>query len=189
MSRILPLRTGWDPSGAGGGDEYPSDLPPEWRLSYFANAFWGVLVPPNRWRGVEEDEARTWVADTPGRFRFFLDLGAEDAADLPAWHCSVLGERLGGLVGSTGAMADPGPVRLLRIPPDRAGLEPPEGFGPAWEVPPALVRDLRGARAWVEARVAARAAGAQGPAVALLGGCGLEDLAHWQTLLELMGLA
>jgi hypothetical protein len=70
--------------------------------------------------------------------------------------------------------------------------------GLAWEVPADLVRDLRQARGWIEAKV--RALGVQGPEgtcapglgippLALLGDCRFDDLERWQIMLELMGLA
>lgn len=204
MPRILPLRTGWDPLPSG-AQAYPPDLPPQWRLTYFANDYWGVLVPPDLWCGIGVDEARAWVLDTPPRFRFFLDLGMGRALDALAPLGRALGDRLGGVVGfrsELAAIPDAGLERLLRIPPDREESWAPPGFGTAWEVPAGLVGDLRGARAWVEARVAARDwtnwakdseasafSGAEGPVVALLGDCGFEELGRWQTLLELMGLA
>jgi len=197
---IVPLRTGWDPMAAGPG-AYPPDLPPEWRLSYFANAYWGVLVPARLWRGAGRDEVQSWVADTPPRFRFFLDLGEGDPDGPLAPACDALGDRLGGLVVPRSAPS-PLPVaglpRWIRVPPGGPEPRPGAGMGLAWEVPADLVRDLRQARGWIEAKVRAlgvqgpdgrRAPGSGRPPLALLGDCRFDDLERWQTMFELMGLA
>ena len=208
MPPILPLRTGWDPI-PGGPNEYPADLPPDWRLAYFANAYWGVLVPTALWRQGGVTQARIWVAETPARFRLYLDLGqaidpgpAEIAESL-APVCAALGGRLGGLVGHRSALQalshlGLGGDRLLRIPAVDARPRVLGGLGCAWEVPAPLRRDLRGARAWIAERAWPRLAQGTDPArqrgtpersAVLLGECPFEDLARWQTLLELMGLA
>jgi hypothetical protein len=200
MTRMLPLRTGWDPS-PGDTRSYPPDLPRGWRLSYFANEHWGVLVPAGRWRGLEADEARAWVADTPPRFRFYLDIDPLGPAGALPQLCLALKDRLGGLVGPLqvlAALPELGARRLLRVSPRLGEPKVPLEFGVAWEVPASLVPDLRGARGWLEARVrgegvpggaVACPTGAPAPVVALLGECGLEDLARWQLLTELMGFA
>lgn len=200
MISLMPLRTGWDPMAAGPG-AYPPDLPPEWRLSYYANVYRGVLVPAAIWRGAGQDAARTWRADTPPRFRFFLDLGAGDPDGPLVSVCAALGDRLGGLVVP---WSDPSPPpvaglpRWIRVPPGGPEPRPPDGLGLAWEVPADLVGDPRGARGWIEAKVRARGVGAPdgtpapgvgAPCVALLGECHFDDLDRWQTMLELMGLA
>lgn len=204
MTRIVPLRTGWDPA-AGGAEAYPADLPAEWRLSYFANAHWGALVPSAIWRRTALDQLRAWVADTPPRFRFFLDLDRDLDRGDPQGPldsvCNALGDRLGGVVAPRSvllALADASLPRLLRVPPDGVGPDPLPGVGSAWDVPAPLIRDLRGARAWVEDRAGAldtqppdqtHGPGLAPPLAVLLGECRLEDLGRWQTMLELMGLA
>lgn len=200
MPRVLPLRTGWHPASER-SDSYPEDLPSQWRLAYFANEYWGVLVPADRWSRLGTDEARDWVADTPSRFRFYLDLDGRDPAGTLSHVCASLGDRLGGLVGSGSALsaaAGLGVGRLLRIPPDRPEPDSLDGLGVAWVIPEALIGDLRGAGAWLEARVRGVEAqalapsagpGATRPQLALLEECRFEDLARWQTMLELMGFA
>lgn len=208
MPKIVPLRTGWDPV-PDGSDWYPSDLPAEWRLAYFANAFWGVLVPSELWRDVGAAGAAVWVADTRARFRFFLELDAWDAASRADSVAEALGDRLGGLVGPSpvpqvppdsipGEEPGAGPRLILRVDPATRLRGNAEAWGLAWEVPVPLLRDLRGARAWVDARVreqCRRGLDERGvsapvpPLLALLGECRLEDLAQWQSMLELMGLA
>jgi hypothetical protein len=105
----------------------------------------------------------------------------------------------GGPPADLASVPEAGSVRLLRVAAEPGQTGPLAGWGRAWEVPPALIRgDLRGARAWVDAKV--RGQGLQGveaeaipqvsrPLVVLLGPCRFEDLARWQAMLELMGLA
>jgi hypothetical protein len=201
MTHVLPLRTGWAPA-PDAADDYPPDLPPEWRLAYFANDFWGVLVPAGLWRAAGPASLAGWAAETPARFRFFLDLGQGDLEVRAAAAAAALGDRFGGLVGTPADLAsvpEAGSVCLLRVAAEPGQTGPLAGWGRAWEVPPALIRgDLRGARGWVDAKV--RGQGLQGveaeaipqvsrPLVVLLGPCRFEDLARWQAMLELMGLA
>jgi hypothetical protein len=51
---------------------YPQDLPGEWRLSYYANEFSCVLVPPDYWlEGALPDVAR-WREEVPEGFEFHV---------------------------------------------------------------------------------------------------------------------
>lgn len=198
MTRIVPVRTGWDPH-PGGPPWYPDDLPPEWRLGFFAHAFWGVLVPSRQWRGADAATAAAWAADTPARFRFYLELdrppspptaggacpGAGPFAALggrPVERVAVpLGGRLGGLVEPARGTSGTGPSRSRRV------LTPagaPHGL--AWEVPGAAIRDPRAARRWIEGHAPLAC---DGPVLALLGPCGWAELGQWQTLCELLGFA
>ncbi len=72
---------GWD-HDAWVGDYYPEDLPPEWRLSFYANEYSAVLVPWVGW-AAGRAEAQRWLDDTPEGFRFVLEVAA-DCPDLGA---------------------------------------------------------------------------------------------------------
>lgn len=52
------------------GTFYPEDLPPEWRLTYYANEYRAVLAPPSVWR---EADPKQWQDDTPDTLRFVLE--------------------------------------------------------------------------------------------------------------------
>ena len=84
---------------------YPGGLPPEWRLTYYANAFRGVLVPAERLAASTEAEVAGWAGDVHSEFLFFAELAPSGEADLDAWlrRVAPLGERLGGLVLQSGA--------------------------------------------------------------------------------------
>lgn len=89
---------GWDHDGWS-GPFYPADLPPEWRLAYYANAFPAVVVPAALWRTADAATVAQWVADTAEGFYFLL----EAADTLPSVTLlQALGERFGGLAGVGG---------------------------------------------------------------------------------------
>ncbi|MDH5218225.1 MAG: hypothetical protein OEX19_11040, partial [Gammaproteobacteria bacterium] len=39
---------------------YPEDLPPDWRLDYYANEFTALAVPADNWRGLSEENLGQW---------------------------------------------------------------------------------------------------------------------------------
>jgi uncharacterized protein DUF72 len=70
---------------------YPGDLPPKWRLAYYAHYFDCVLIPEETWRTAPPARIEGWLADTPARFRFLLGIGSTaNAGRFP------IVERLGG---------------------------------------------------------------------------------------------
>lgn len=99
---------GWD------GLFYPDDLPPEWRLTYYANEFPLVLLPAAAWCSTQPTALEDWRDDVPERFRFVLDVTGVTVADRPILqqlaNCqATLGESLAGVVS--------------RSPLDRAGRD------------------------------------------------------------------
>jgi hypothetical protein len=64
---------GWDHDAWVGGF-YPKDLPADWRLSYYANAFRAVLVPADELRQADPDVLGQWTADVPEAFGFYLEV-------------------------------------------------------------------------------------------------------------------
>ena len=95
---------GWE-HGSWDSSFYPQGLPPEWRLTYYANAFRAVLVPAERLMASTPAEVAGWAGDVHSGFLFFAELAAAGEADLDAWldRVAPLGERLGGLVLRSGA--------------------------------------------------------------------------------------
>jgi hypothetical protein len=102
---------GWE-HAAWSGSFYPDDLPPEWRLSYYANEFSLLLVPLAVWRTGDGKRFRGWREDVAGGFRFVLDvtgMAPEDGRSLQQLQCcqSALGDRLaGGVSWSAASPAD-----------------------------------------------------------------------------------
>jgi hypothetical protein len=101
MPQTLPtfhvLPVGWDHPGWK-GVFYPDDLPPEWRLSYFANEFSAVLVPQYAWEGEDKVPLGGWVDDVSDGFRFFLELAEPIEFSVARKRFDILGENLGGFV-------------------------------------------------------------------------------------------
>lgn len=101
------------------GDYYPEDLPPEWRLAFYANDFTGVLLAEARWRGAAEAAWAHWREEAPAGFRFLLGM-EEDAADRSAERCAqLLGPAFGGWVSRSPPPGSP----ALRAAPLALALE------------------------------------------------------------------
>lgn len=60
---------------------YPDDLPPEWRLAYYANDCGCVLVPHRRWVDADPEQWTSLLAETPSGLVLFLEC-ASAAVDL-----------------------------------------------------------------------------------------------------------
>ncbi|MCB1902616.1 MAG: hypothetical protein KDI18_00590 [Gammaproteobacteria bacterium] len=71
---------GWDHAGWH-GIFYPDDLPVDWRLSYYANEFAGVLVPEAVWRAADPVEIKHWCGDVADGFLFFLETAVTPLPD------------------------------------------------------------------------------------------------------------
>lgn len=80
---------------------YPDDLPPEWRLAYYANEFHAVVVPAQRWQHADAAEARRWAADCGPAFRFFFEPAPAGAIPAAALR-QALGAHYGGVIGAGG---------------------------------------------------------------------------------------
>lgn len=119
---VLPLRTGWEP-GAGDRTFYPDDLPSDWQLGYFANEFRGVLLSAATWQAAGEGAARTWVNDTPDRFRFYLEADGAVPTERAVALAEALGPRFGGALGPLSVGVS------TTIPGGRSW-----NSGPAWSV-------------------------------------------------------
>jgi len=94
---------GWEhPSWRGGF--YPEDLPDDWRLSYYANAFRAVLVPAERLGEASAGEVAQWGEDVPQGFRFFIEVSGglmeTYQGDVSGFlsHIGSIGDSVGGIV-------------------------------------------------------------------------------------------
>lgn len=172
---------------------YPGDMPPEWRLSYYANEFNAVLLPPRRWLGVRDGVIAEWADDVHEAFRFFLELPPDRRA---LGRAEAVTELLGGLCG--GVLPVPGtdgpsgvPAYQSLGPPGPPGVtrfraSGPEGGGDL------LLVELTGGLALLRLRGLLDGSGAGGTRV---GGVFFEadvldtELMHQARLMgELMGL-
>jgi len=108
LFKILP--TGWDHPGWD-GVFYPDDLPPEWRLNYFANEFSGVLVPQAMWSGLDRQRMGAWRPEVNEGFRFYLELNqAVDIATRDQVAGCLEGNFGGFLVGYQGSLPSAAPA-------------------------------------------------------------------------------
>lgn len=195
MTHILPIRTGWMPS-PGQSDDYPDDLPHDWRLPYFANEHLGVLVPVETWIAASSAELDAWREETPARFRFYLET-TDRRTDGPRRVARALGNQFGGLVGDADAVAADWLTDAQRWVREQPGA--PHSLlgggsrGIALCCPTDLIRQPRDARRWIESLTdpaSDTALAPSGPSIlCLLGHCGFDDLRRWQGLVELMGLS
>jgi hypothetical protein len=182
-THIVPLRTGWDPDRAA-PSWYPEDLPDDWRLGYFSNAFRAVLVPAAQWTAAGSAVAGHWAEDTPPRFRFYLErewTPDGSSKDMEPFARALRG-RFGGLVTSASSFPGEGahlpPRQVIPLP-----KLPSDSPSRAWEVPGFAISDPRATRSWIEDRVREAP---PGPLLALLGDCRFADLERWQILIEIM---
>lgn len=107
---------GWDYASWTPGF-YPEELPPEWRLTFYANHFNAVLVPPRTWMESPPECLEQWCADTGDSFHFVLELGAcggEHDLDEVVHRAGMLGSRVAALVAGEPADCN----RLARLLPD-----------------------------------------------------------------------
>jgi hypothetical protein len=179
---VAILVRGWNlPAWAGAF--YPDDLPPEWRLPYFANAFPAVLLPAPEWLAAGPAGLAAWAAEVPARFRFYLEqpAGPADAALLAAASGS-LGASLGGVVASRLPSA-PVPGVPLFVPAAEAAGEAGVWAGAGRDAP---TGGLRERRRWL-----AELAAAPGGALVVLEGDAATpgELQRWWELAWLSGLA
>jgi len=56
------------------GHFYPEDMPEEWQLDYYSNAFRVVLVPEALWMSWDADAIEDCVESVEGEFRFYLNI-------------------------------------------------------------------------------------------------------------------
>ena len=61
-------------------DFYPEDLPADWRLDYYANEFFAVVVPHGEWFVQEDDELLSWQEQVSDDFRFYWELPGDAVA-------------------------------------------------------------------------------------------------------------
>jgi uncharacterized protein YecE (DUF72 family) len=52
---------------------YPADLPADWQLTYYSNAFNSVLVPADYWQAKETLDCESWLEAVHPGFQFFVE--------------------------------------------------------------------------------------------------------------------
>jgi hypothetical protein len=158
---------------------YPEDLPDDWRLTYFANAFKSVLVPSAAWASAADETLRAWRADVHPGFRFYLDRPSPLDRAQCARAAASLGPALAAFVAGEGVTDSAQDAELLVL-----GSGDGRRFGVAARCPMPLNGDLRAARDWLRGRVEH----AQPLRLVILQRPTASQLAAWHDLLQLMGL-
>lgn len=184
---------------------YPDDLPDDWRLGYFANTFSAILLPYTLWSGADAATQAQWRDDVTPRFRFVATTGrgADAAESTPMQGLEqTLGPQLRAwlapnLLPATEAAATPaaqaqGSAWFACWPPgighaaSNASSSDEEAVPPyAVIAPPALHRDLRAARSWIDGLLERHG---QPPAVIVLARPFSHHLEAWYRLVELLDL-
>jgi hypothetical protein len=138
----------WDhPEWVGGF--FPDDLPDDWRLTYYANEFRGVLVPEHRWRERRPQLLEEWVDEVDERFRFYLQLDRPELLAASDKAFAALGQSLGGVVLPPGA--DPASVEGLPLfQVAEPGVSPASRLPRAWIVQSMAASDLMTQRRLLE---------------------------------------
>lgn len=95
---VLVGSRGWEHQ-AWSGPFYPDDLPQDWRLTYYANAFRSVLVPAERLLRMAGDEPAQWLEDVPDGFIFFLEASQELMAEMNCGKFLSLAGTFEGCIG------------------------------------------------------------------------------------------
>ncbi|EGV51216.1 hypothetical protein [Candidatus Endoriftia persephone] len=179
---------GWD-HPAWQGSFYPEDLPADWRLTYYANEFPGVLLPQAVWADLAASTLLEWLDDLDDGFQLYLEiespLEAQQVQLLEGWA-----GQLAGLVLRQGIDAESietmglNCYRLLRSDKGVADGEPA-----AFCIKPDARLEPRQQRALLE-RLSTRVAGDQELPLFLFGEPpDLDLLRQLRQLAQLMGLA
>jgi hypothetical protein len=188
------------------GAFYPEDLPEDWRLTYFANAFESVLVPAAVWQKAALGRLAQWAGDVPPRFCFYLELGPSDqphGRESPPRDLEPTGDDSQSLTRAAAALGDrfAGSVAGPPLPVGPAGSGPGPEADPAqaleawdaeggallaWLVPQTVLANPRASVAWLAALAAE--AGPR-PALAILEDASPKALTDWCQLVLLAGFA
>lgn len=181
------MSCGWDYSDWLGAF-YPDDLPDDWRLTFYANEFPGVLVPETDWLEADSAELAAWAADVEEGFRFYLEITQADNFDACQQRASDLGELIGGIILVNGTSL-PG---LLNYPVYQA-VYAGETFGN--EVPAAVILashalgDLKSQRDLLQRLVANAPPGRNLPLFVQGHPPSIEAIRNLHQLAQLLGLA
>jgi len=102
---------GWKHDSWSGGF-YPDDLPPDWQLTYYSNAFNCVLVPVEYWCQQEMPDCEEWLENVHDEFRFHI------ACDERLVECVPLED-----IETSLKILKPALASLVFLPADNPGSE------------------------------------------------------------------
>lgn len=175
-------RPGWETQ------YYPDDLPPDWRLGYYANELGAVLLEPQAWCDAGKTQLGEWADEVHADFRFYLLADPAVAPGEQLQQAGALGGCLGGVLWPTAGAATAGVLRPLADLPDRV-----RGWGEQGDLRLAVLDvdglGLRARRGLLDA-LAPRLGGDAERAVIVEGASITPaEVRELQTVAELMGLA
>lgn len=192
-STIVAPRGWWDLADA--DQFYPSDLPADWQLAYFANEFRATLLPLDCWSTADPATPTQWREDVPTTFSFVAEaprrrpVAGESQPEMRALE-QALDRRL---VAWIAPSAEPA------LAPTTAGESPTAaltGWRPGADRAPAPVNvvqapsslhsDLRAAKRWLAA-LRDHPRGAR--RIVILACPTSAALRDWHELLDLLGLS
>lgn len=103
MNNLQIGTVGWQHREWQGGF-YPEDMPEEWQLDYYSNAFKVVLVPEEEWLQWSEEQAAEF-ADMVGEFVFYLAV-AEAWSEVKRAQLRMIKQIFGVLLGGVVVFSD-----------------------------------------------------------------------------------
>lgn len=159
---------------------YPDDLPPEWQLTYFANAFSAVLLPPEAWLPRSESELGVWRTDVNPGFRFYLEATCSTGERARSSAAAALGSALVAFVDA--AAERQVNEAWTTAPGTLLAAHGGQRIGVSVSCPRHLNGDPRGARAWLTAQP-------EQPRLVILDRPRSTELEAWGDLLMLLGLS
>lgn len=106
----LHLAAAYDEDAPAWQDFYPDDLPEDWRLAYYAHYWRNILIPASAWARFTANT--DWVTDVPDTLRMYFEIPVDEvpASDVLLRLASLLGPRLGGVLGDGGPEAPAEPL-------------------------------------------------------------------------------
>lgn len=96
MNNLQIGTLGWLHSDWVGGF-YPDDMPQEWQLDYYSNAFRVVLVPENQWLSWSDEDLEECVDGVEGEFGYYLKVEQQITED-KAQQLQAVQQGLGSLL-------------------------------------------------------------------------------------------
>lgn len=117
MSNLQVGVLNWQALG-GKGEFYPEDMPVEWQLDYYSNAFRVVLVPEGQWVAWDAEALETCVEGVEGEFGFYLRVDetlTEEKAQKIQFILEGLGDLLHGILVFSEMQAPPISVHGLPV--------------------------------------------------------------------------
>lgn len=120
MMAIEVAAHGWQ--GSEWDHFYPEGLPADWRLDYYANEFFAVVVPYSEWSTQEDDELLGWQEQVSDDFRFYWELPADEVEACARLQRLLNDEAFAAHWGGAVDLTQPPPLSLSPFAPESLAL-------------------------------------------------------------------